>query len=83
MNILIGWILLSIGVMLGYFLCALFAINDRCTTQNDLKCRCKDCQKTDGDPNHCGDVWCEMHQSWFDKDGFCSYGSRKTDKNEM
>ena len=45
--------------------------------------RCVGCDKTDGIPNHCGDVWCRMHRVWFNIDGFCSYGSRRENKYEQ
>ena len=41
--------------------------------------RCVGCDKTDGIPNHCGNIWCDLHRAWFDIDGFCSYGSRRGD----
>ena len=71
-----GFILLSAGAIYGYIMCRLLVRNNS-REQNNYKCCCKDCKHTDGHINHCGDVWCETHQCWFEADGFCSYGIRR------
>ena len=43
--------------------------------------RCKDCENKAGEVNQCGDVYCSLHQGWFYKDAFCSYGERKSGKD--
>ena len=45
--------------------------------------RCQNCENKAGEVNRCGDVYCSLHQGWFDKEAFCSYGERKsvTDTN--
>lgn len=41
--------------------------------------RCKDCTYRDGQEDLCGNIYCKLHDSRFDKDGYCSYGKRDVD----
>ncbi len=47
----------------------------------EVPCRCKNCKKKQGEINGCGDVYCSLHEGYFDKDAFCSYGERRTDND--
>ena len=41
--------------------------------------RCKNCDYRDGIEDICGNIYCRLHDSRFDKDGYCSYGKRRTE----
>ena len=41
--------------------------------------RCKNCDYRDGIEDTCGNIYCRLHDGRFDKDGYCSYGKRRTE----
>lgn len=41
--------------------------------------RCKNCDYRDGIEDICGNIYCRLHDGRFDKDGYCSYGKRRTE----
>ena len=58
---------------------AIYAIRDVPTADVVEVVRCKDCVfcvKTQG-----ACIWCRLNDCRFDKDGFCSYGERRSNEN--
>lgn len=51
-------------------------IEDAPTADVEEVIRCQNCENKAGEVNRCGDVYCSLHQGWFDKEAFCSYGER-------
>lgn len=42
--------------------------------------RCKDCHYRDRPDDIYGNVYCCLHDTRFDKDGYCSYGKKETEQ---